>query len=228
MSTRLRSSTRASTVASDALADYETKSKGESTKRGSSTRSSGGQLKGSELARLTRIASIAYVASLIVMGGAFYLAIKDIVRFYPHNIKQELLKGFNSRSEYALRYQTLLYGWLLFNIHAVMYCRFTKKALNPLVDSTEKHMTGIKNILSNSFEQIFISSFLQFGFVSYCDPALAMKLIPLINICQFLGRIAFFFGYPLYRTFGFSLTITPNIAMFLYNFYKFGSYLGLY
>lgn len=171
---------------------------------------------------------MALFTSIVFMGGVFYLAFMDIIKFYPNSIKMESLRGFNSRGEFALRYQTLLYGWLVFNVYSVMFVRVTKTALNPLVESTEKHTHSIKNILANSFEQIVISSFLQFGFVSFADPALTMKLIPVINMTQLLGRIFFFLGYPLYRTFGFSLTMMPNTALFCYNFFKFGAYLGLY
>ena len=121
-----------------------------------------------------------------------------------------------------------MYFWLVFNIQAVIYARITKKAFNPLVDSTEKHVQQYKNILTNSFEQIVISSFLQLAFVSFADHSYTWKLIPAINIVQFVGRIAFFLGYPYYRTFGMSLTTTPNIVLAIYNMYKLGAYLSLY
>jgi len=156
------------------------------------------------------------------------LVTHDKIQLYPNTIKLESLKGFNSRAEFALRYQTLLYAWLIFNIHYVIYQRFTKKALNPLVDSTEKHVQMSKNILTNSFEQIVLSSFLQLTFVSFAEHIHTLKLIPLINIVQFLGRIAFFAGYPFYRTFGHSLTLTPNLILMSYNMYRLGSYLNLY
>lgn len=127
-----------------------------------------------------------------------------------------------------MRYQTLLYLWLVFNVNAVIYVRLSRKAINPLVDSTEKHAQMIKNILTNSFEQIITSSFLQLAFASFADPVLVMKIIPAVNVVQFIGRIAFFFGYPYYRTFGVSLTMSPNLLMLCYNLYRFGAYLNFY
>lgn len=225
MSTRLRSSTRASTVASESLAEVETKTRGETR----STRTSAAKpIKGSELAKLARIATFAFLFSLVIISGVIYFSLNDKLKLYPNTIKVDSLKGFNSRAEYSLRYQTLLYLWLVFNVHSVIYVRITRKALNPLVDSTEKHAQMQKNILTNSFEQIILSSFLQLAFASWADPALVMKLIPAVNITQFIGRIAFFFGYPLYRTLGISLTMTPNLLMAGYNVYKLGSYVGLY
>lgn len=225
MGTRLRSSTRASTAASESLAETmtEIKAKGE-TRKTSSAR----PLRGSELAKLTRIATFAGFASILIQAGVVYLVMNDIVKLYPDSIKLESLKGFSSRAEFALRYQSLLFGWLIFNIHAVMYTRLTTKALNPLVESTEKHAQKQKNILTNSFEQILISSLLQLIFVSFAGHIYTLKLIPAINIIQFIGRIAFFVGYPLYRTFGFSLTLLPNTLLVGYNLYKLGSYMSFY
>lgn len=228
MSARLRSSTRASTAASTAASESLAETVSE-TKAKSERRTTGARpIRGNELARLTRIAMVAYLTSLTIIGAAIYLLMNDKVRLYPSTIKLESLKGFSSRAEYALRYQTLLYSWLVFNVYSVIYVRITKKALNPLVDSTEKHLHQYKNILTNSFEGIISSSFLQLIFVSFADHAYTLKLIPAVNILQFIGRIAFFAGYPLYRTFGVSLTLTPNLLMTGFNLFKLGSYLGLY
>lgn len=147
---------------------------------------------------------------------------------YPSTIKEGALKGFNARAEFALRYQTLLYAWLVFNIMAVIYVRVTKKALNPLVDSTEKHAQEMKNILTNSYEQIVVSSIAQLIFVSFAGETYTMKLIPAINFVQFIGRMTFFAGYPYYRTFGMMCTLFPNVALICYNLFKLGSYLGVY
>lgn len=227
MSSRLRSSTRASTVASESLAEMATQEvvKSRSGERRTTTVR---PLKASELARLARIALVAFFLSISLMVGFFYLVMNDIVKLYPSIVTVEYLKGYSSRAEYALRYQTLLYFWLIFNIHSVIYVRISKKALNPLVESTEKHAQKQKNILTNSFEQIILSSVLQLIFVSFADHSHTMKLIPAINIVQFVGRIAFFAGYPYYRTFGVSLTMLPNTLLAGYNLYQFGSYMNFY
>lgn len=226
MSSRLRSSTRASTAASESLADTMTeitKTKGD-TRRTTAPK----PLRGNELARLVRFAIFASISATVFLGAVFYLVINDQLRLYPSSIKPESIKGFNSRFEFALRYQTLLLGWLVFNIHSVIYVRITRKALNPLVDSTEKHAQMQKNILTNSFEQIVLSVLLQLAFVSFADPSYTLKLIPAINIVQLIGRIAFFAGYPMYRTFGIACSLYPNSALLIYNVYKLGSYMGYY
>lgn len=227
MSNRLRSSTRASTVASESLADQtdsKTTTKGESRSRAAASRNP----KASELVRLTRIAMLAFMFSWMIIGGVIYFSLNDTLKLYPNTIRLESLKGFNSRAEYSFRYQTLLYLWLVINTFIVIYTRITKKALNPLVDTTEKHAQMHKNILTNSFEQIVVSSFLQLAFASFADAGLVMKLIPAVNIVQFFGRVAFFFGYPMYRTLGFSLSMTPNLLMLGFNLYRFGAYLNVY
>lgn len=224
MSSRLRSSTRASTVASESLAETETKVRGETTRKTTAVRSP----KGNELARLKRIALAAFLLSLTIIVGVIYFSVHEVIRLAPSSIRAETLKGFSARAEYALRYQTLLFGWLVFNVYAVIFTRLRRGALNPLVDSTEKHAQQMKNILTNSMEQIFLSSMLQLAFASFAEPTLFKNLVPAVNIVQFFGRIAFFFGYPYYRTLGYTLTSVPNTLMLGYNLYKFGSYLGLY
>lgn len=228
MSARLRSSTRASTAASESLAETvaDIKPKGD-TRKSSSAR----QLKGKdskEMDKLKRIAGVAFVVTNLLIAGLYYLVMNDTLKLYPSTIKLESLKGFNSRAEFALRYQTLLYAWLVFNVYSVIYVRITKKALDPLVATTEKHAQKQKNILTNSFEQIIISSFLQLIFVSFAEHSYTLKLIPAVNLVQFIGRIAFFLGYPLYRTLGVTLTLTPNLLMLIFNLYKLGAYLGVY
>lgn len=77
-------------------------------------------------------------------------------------------------------------------------------------------------------EQVFLSAMLQLAFASFAEPALIKNLIPAVNVVQFVGRIAFFFGYPYYRTLGYVLTSFPNTLLLGYNVFKFGSYLGFY
>lgn len=224
MSSRLRSSTRASTVASESLAETETKIKGESTRRTTTNKA----LRGNELVRLKRIATGAFLLAITIVVGTIYFSIHDVIRLYPSSIRAETLKGFSARAEYALRYQTLLFAWLIFNIYAVIYVRLSRGALNPLVDSTEKQVQQIKNILTNSMEQVFLSSMLQLAFASFAEPALFKNLIPAVNVVQLVGRVAFFFGYPYYRTLGYVLTSLPNTLLLGFNLFKFGSYLGFY
>lgn len=224
MSSRLRSSTRASTVASESLAETmaETKTRGD-TRKSTAPR----PIKGSELARIIRIAFYVFVLATGLIGGLIYYISQDKIQLHPKNLTAEQLKSFGARVEYALRYQTLLFAWLTFNIFAVIYGRLTKKALNPL-ETTEKHVQSLKNILTNSFEQVVLSAFLQLIFVSFAPHNLVLKFIPAVNIVMFVGRVAFFLGYPLYRTFGFTLSLHTNTILAGYNLYQLGAYAGLY
>lgn len=231
MGTRLRSSTRASTVASESLAETMSEikgSKGDTKKSSSSGFNQQRPLRKDELIKLRKVAGAAILLANLAIGGLIYACLNDQIRLYPASFKPESLTGFTSRAEYALRYQTLLLAWLMFNIIAVMKVRLTKKAINPLVDSTEKHTIEIKNILTNSYEQITLSILSQLAFVSFATPAMTLKLIPLANFVQFFGRICFFFGYPMYRTFGFSLSLTPNMLLVGYNLYRLGQFYKLY
>lgn len=178
--------------------------------------------------KLYKIAVLAMLASWLFMGAVFYLCVNDSLKLYPKTVTEESLQSFTSRAEYSLRYQTLLYLWLVFNVQHVIYVRLTKKAINPLVDNTEKFALEAKNILTNSFEQTLISSFVQLIFCSFAGPSTVMKFIPVVNMVQFLGRITFFLGYPNYRSFGVSLTMWPSMLMLIFNAYHFGSFLGLY
>lgn len=227
MATRTRKSTRMSTAASDSLAEVANEFK--ATTRGDSkkTTSSRSSPKAAEMKRLRFVASCAFLASTALEGGLLYLAYNDKLKLYPSSLKPESLKGFTSKAEYALRYQVLLFAWLFFNMISVIFVRFKYQALNPL-ESSEKYVQGTKNILTNSFEQIFLSVFLQLAFVSFADASLTLKLIPLINICQFYGRITFMLGYPMYRTFGFMSTLLPNILLLGFNLYRFGQYLQFF
>lgn len=229
MASRLRSSTRASTAASESLAETMSEiksSKGDSRK--STTYTQHRPLRKDELIRLRKIALAAFALAHVIMYGVYYAVMNDKIQLYPSSLKPDSLKGFTSRAEFALRYQTLLLSWLVFNIIAVIYVRLTHKALNPLVESTEKHALAIRNILTNSFEQIVLSIFSQLAFVSFADPTTTLKLIPAINLVQFVGRIAFMLGYPMYRTFGIALTFHPSVILVVYNLYRLGLYAQFY
>lgn len=181
-----------------------------------------------DIKRVMKIGLILSLSAIVFMLGFAVLVHYDAVKLYPETTKVESLKGFASRVEYALRYQTLLVFWLTFNILATIYGRITTKALNPLDEKTEEKVQLFKNILTNSFESIVVSIFSQLIFVSFAEPAVILKFIPLINIVTFIGRVAFFAGYPLKRAFGYHCTLVPNTILTIYNMVKLGSFLGIY
>lgn len=181
-----------------------------------------------EKKRMMKASAVLGASSLIFQVGLYLLVISDTLALHPKQMQAEALKGFSSRVEYAIRYQTLLVFWLLFSVFATIYGRITTKAINPLDETTEQRVQIFKNNLTNSFESVVISVFSQLIFVSFAEPTTVLKLIPLINIVQFVGRVAFLAGYPMYRAFGFNSTVMPNILMNCYNLFKLGSFVGLY
>lgn len=175
-----------------------------------------------------KVGAVLATAALIFQVGLYLLVNFETVNLYPKQMTAENLKGFSSRIEYALRYQTLLIFWLLFNVFATIYGRLTTKAINPLDEKTEERVQIFKNVLTNSFESVVISVFSQLIFVSFAEPMTVLKMIPLINIVQFVGRVAFFAGYPMQRAFGFNCTVLPNVILNCYNLYRLGSFVGFY
>lgn len=171
--------------------------------------------------RVMRTGYVLITAAFIFMGGLTFLVHRDVLKLYPDNYTPDTLKGYASRVEYALRYQTLLVLWLIINTLITIFARFSTRALNPLDDKTEQRVQLFKNILTNSFETIVISVFSQLIFVSFAKPEIILKFIPLVNVIQFVGRAAFLAGYPLLRAFGFISTFVPSVVLTGYNVYRF-------
>lgn len=235
MTSRTRASTRASTAASESLAETmsEIKSKGGDSRKTPAVGLSGlnslnRPLKKEELQKLRVPAVLAMLASNGLVAGLIWASLNDHIKLYPTEYKLDALKSYPGRAEFALRHQTLLLFWLLLNILMTIFIRITRKAINPLVDSTEKHVAQIRAILSNSYEQIVLSILAQLAFISFASPELTLKLIPLTNFVQFFGRITFYAGYPMFRTFGIMLSLTPNSLLVGYNIYRLGQFYKLY
>lgn len=167
-------------------------------------------------------------AGTIFCAGFIMLVYYDLIQLYPSGWTHEMLKGFALKAEFSIRYQSLLMFWLLFNICITMFARNKTQALNPLNQETELRVQIFKNILTNSYESILLSSISQLIFTSYADSATVLKYIPLVNILMFIGRVAFFAGYPLKRGFGVICTLIPNTALCCYNMLKLIQFLGFY
>lgn len=183
---------------------------------------------GEDWKKLFKVASASMAAAFAFMSIIFVLAYNNILKLYPSDMYAAELGTYMDRVQYAIRYQTLLILWLIINVHLVMYVRLTKKAVNPLTASTEHHCQAVKAVLTNSCEQILISLFAQLMVISYASPMTVLTMIPAINVVQFIGRVAFYFGYPIYRSFGMMLTLLPNTIMIFYGLFKFGDFINLY
>jgi len=181
-----------------------------------------------EMKRIMKVGAVLAISAVVFMLGLGLLIHQNIIGLHPASTREETLKGFAPRVEYALRYQSLLVFWLTFNVVATIYGRLTTNALNPLDERTEHRVQMFKNVLTNSFESVVVSVFSQLIFVSFAEPLTVLKFIPFINIVQFIGRVSFFAGYPMYRAFGFQCTILPNICLSFYNLFKLGSFMGFY
>lgn len=175
-----------------------------------------------------KVVMVLSVAGILFCAGFFLLVHYDLVQLYPSGWTHEMLKGFALKAEFSIRYQTLLMFWLLFNIFVTMFARTKTQALNPLDGDTEQRVQIFKNILTNSYESILLSSISQLIFTSYADSATVLRYIPLVNILMFIGRVTFFAGYPLKRGFGMICTLIPNSILCYYNMYKFGQFVGFY
>lgn len=174
---------------------------------------------------VVKTGAILVVSSLLFMSVFALLVHFETIRLYPSTMNVDMVKGYAGRVEFTLRYQTLLVSWLLFAILNTIYGRLTNMAINPLDETKEPIVQSRKNILTNSLEQIVLSLFSQLIFVSFASPEAILKVIPLVNIIQFVGRITFQIGYPLKRAFGFQCSQLPTIFLVLYNLYKFFAFL---
>lgn len=132
--------------------------------------------------------------------------------------------SYYHRLEFTIRYQILGIGWLYFNAVYVMYRRLRTRAVNPLAPGEEAVFEANK-ILTNSVEQFLLSFFAQVISISYLDEQLLLKLIPLVNLLFIIGRITFFLGYPIRRTFGFTLTWIPTSLLLVFSLVSFVRFL---
>lgn len=168
-----------------------------------------------------------YTKSVRLFGfsGAFtavfvlYITYSYNINLSP-NITANDLIDFSSKLKFLFQYLTLGLTWLLLSVYFVVKVRVFSIAMNPMFGY--EHLTqAAKNNLTNSLEQFLLSSVSQLILITYIDSTVIIKLIPVINLLFFIGRIAFWFGYPQYRAFGFSLTLIPNSLMVCFNLFKF-------
>ena len=137
-------------------------------------------------------------------------------------IQTDKLSGFGSKLEFTLRFLILPALWLLISDLLVMIARCSNKqeALDPL-NEREDLVEVPNNVLRNSMEQALLSLLAQLSIISYLSAADVARVIPLLNVTFFVGRVAYYIGYPKLRSFGFSLTFAPTAAALLFVGYKF-------
>ena len=161
---------------------------------------------------LVSSAFVTVVAVYLVRSGDLLLLPPKPV-FYP--------QSFASKLEFCARYWVLGVVWLLLSMTQVMLRR-VYGAMNPLT-GTEGIVVKSNNILKNSMEQLFVSITIQVSVITYLTGEEVVRCIPIVNIMYFAGRVAFWFGYPKYRTFGFCLNFFPTCILTAYALYKFAT-----
>lgn len=130
-------------------------------------------------------------------------------------------QSFSSKLEFTARYWILPAFWLLFNVCTVICCRIIHPiALDPLGQG-EGFTLRERNILTNSIEQAVISILVQICTITYLEGEQVARVIPMVNGLFILGRLLYWLGYPIYRTFGFVLSFVPNFLMVFFALYRF-------
>lgn len=184
--------------------------------------------------KLLKVNLIGVVVAAIFVFGIWFLVHNDFAKLHKDEIQLSEIKQYALRAKYAFKYQTIQLFWLLTCSLFISYYRFivfakvTNFSYLPLrfrQTHEFEYLSIIKElriVLANSFEHAFISCFGQLIFVSYAQPELIIKYIPLVNMLQFFGCVTYFAGFPEYRSFGFTISIIPNIALVFYASYHLG------
>jgi len=167
-------------------------------------------------------------SSVLVMSVLAFLVFGNYLNLSGHvNDSQLWDASYYHRLEFAMRYQVIGAGWLLFSVIYVMAKRVTTRASDPLTARDSTSLTIAKNNLSNSLEQFLCSFLAQIIALSYLDETCVLKVIPLVNLFFLIGRVGFLLGYPTYRDFGICCSFFPTTFLMFYNSYAFLRFLFL-
>lgn len=110
--------------------------------------------------------------------------------------------------------------WLLFCTFYVISKRVGTPAEVPT--SGHEHLTqSAKNIFLNSLEQFIMFFVSQLILVSYLTSKQVLNLIPTLNLLFIVGRITFWLGYPMNRSFGMTLNFAPLFVTMSYIGYRY-------
>lgn len=166
------------------------------------------------------IAVIAFILSTTLVAITWKLAWDGTLTVLKiKNVDLKRLESFSDKMQFTAKYWSLPLFWLLTRWQAVVFKRVTSRAVDPL--SGNEHIVEEANkILDNSMEQFLLSVTSQITLLAYLTPAQTVTLIPLINVWHLVGRIAFWMGYPKYRTFGVMSTLSPTVISIGYCIYQ--------
>ncbi|RWS24233.1 hypothetical protein B4U80_00130 [Leptotrombidium deliense] len=126
---------------------------------------------------------------------------------------------FSSKLKFAIKFEAPVVLMLDFAVVYLAFCRAYYPSGNPLSDR-EIYTRVAKNMLQNTVEQYLLHISCQLLLITYLDADLIIKVIPLMCAFFVVGRIAFFFGYPKHRLFGFVVTSFPHHIAIAFSMYK--------
>ena len=156
------------------------------------------------------------VGALISMAMYFYIGFYYIPIAVPEN------PNMTDRIIFTLRWSILEILPLFAGIHAVGSSRSNNLAIasNPSDPKQVIPPGGAVHVrfVAHTVEQLLIHLPGLFALASYVQPE-NLKLIPMIALLFFIGRIIYWIGYmhkPLYRVYGFSFSLFPALCMLGY------------
>ncbi|RWS01267.1 hypothetical protein B4U79_11065 [Dinothrombium tinctorium] len=159
------------------------------------------------------------VLAMSFVGFFTYSVFTGNVNLVP-NAKEIKLNTLPAKLEFVLKYQTPGLFTVLLCVFYVIMRRVTTPAINPM-SGNEIYVEAASKILTNTLEQYVLHLVSQLILAAYIDGPTLIKIVPLLAVFFFVGRITFIIGYPLQRAFGWWLTFGPNVAAVGYCAYKF-------
>ena len=139
--------------------------------------------------------------------------------------KSYKFEDVGERLAFALQWQTLSIGTLLFGVWRVANGRFYSRAYSPLSGDDQDKIAVHLRYLSNTLEQFIIFIIGQLILTTYLSDN-QMKLVPILAVLFVIGRITFWIGYMdpsegnTNRAFGFALNFTINVWTWFYLVYR--------
>ena len=144
-------------------------------------------------------------AGLVTSSVIFYGGYYHWTSFVP--VPQS--SDFNARAVYTVRWMFLPLLVLAFAIAKVAMMRFLGYARNPLAGQ-DGVIQKDKNFLQNTLEQFAVFVFTTLALMTYLEGE-EVRLIPLYCINFVLARVFYRIGYPMYRSWGFSMTLASSM-----------------
>ena len=161
-----------------------------------------------------RYAILAFIEGIAGFGlvlGLLFLAYTDrlnLLSLAGVQVNTSEIKSFADKFEFTVKHWTPGLVWLYFYIHLVMLRRLNARAVIP--NTTREYLVANqRSILTQTVEQFIFAVVTQAAVLPYLTPIQVVNIIPLANLLFFVGRIFFWLGYPIYRTFGMVVTMAP-------------------